>query len=540
MKKLTLNIVADSVVDYLGVYINRSSKSEIECQIAPFNQVSQVLLSKAKAQSIFLWTSPDSQIPSFGKLLSFEAIQLEPILKEVEQFASQINNACKEYEQVFMLSWIIPEECYVPLSLTNKSKQGASDVLSRMNIHLSELLKSNNNFHLIDQNILITRFTNPIHDPRLYAMARIRYSLDYIKYISENLIPIIKASVQASRKLIICDLDNTLWNGIIGDDGLEGIKIGSNNPFGEAHLQLQKSLKALKNRGILLAISSKNNYDVAIEAIEKHPNMLLKKDDFVSKKINWHDKASNVVEILEELNLHASSAVFLDDNPTERARVKQAIPDVLVPELPNDVSEWVKILNSLNCFETLGTTKEDKERAKSYIDENKRKDSIKLFGKIEDWLESLELLVKVENLNKFNLQRSTQLLNKTNQFNLKTRRMSEKELSDWASQSHISCLTFSVSDRYGDSGLTAFVSFEKSKNQSKVIDFVMSCRVMGKGIEYAIINEIINNNKNNIIYMDAVPSERNSPIQEFCKKVSSQGCINKEIDCPKYIKVINV
>ena len=540
MKKLTLNIVSDSVVDYLGVYINRSSKSEIECQIAPYNQVNQVLLSKANAQSVFLWTSPDSQIPSFGKLLSFEDIKVDSILKEVEQFASQINNACKEYEQVYMLSWIIPEECQVPLSLTTKSKKGASDILSRMNIHLSELLKSNNNFHLIDQNILITRFTKSIHDPRLYAMARIRYSIDYIKYISVKLIPIIKASVQASRKLIICDLDNTLWDGIIGDDGLEGIKIGNNDPFGEAHLQLQKGLKALKNRGILLAISSKNNYDLAIEAIEKHPNMLLKKDDFVSKKINWKDKASNIVEILKELNLHASSAVFLDDNPTERARIKQAIPDVLVPELTSDVSEWARILNSLDCFETLGTTNEDKARAKSYIDENKRKDSIKLFGKIEDWLESLELLVKVENLNKSNIQRSNKLINKTNQFNLTTRRMSEKELFDWSSKSEISCLTFSVSDRYGDSGLTAFVSFEKSTSQSKVIDFVMSCRVMGKGIEYAIVNEIINNNKNNSIYMDAVPSKRNSPIQEFCRKVSTKGFINKEIHCPKYIKVINV
>ena len=218
MKKLTLNIVADTVVDHLGQYIKQNSRSEIECDIGHYNQVSQILLSKAKTQSIFLWTCPDIQIPSFGKLLNFESIELNYILQEVEQFASLINNACNEYEQVFMLSWIIPEEFYIPLSLSNKSKEGPSDILYRMNILLSELLKKNKNFYLIDQNILISRFTNPMQDPRLYAMARIRYSLTYIKYISEKIIPIIKASLVAPRKIIICDLDNTLWNGIVGDD----------------------------------------------------------------------------------------------------------------------------------------------------------------------------------------------------------------------------------------------------------------------------------------------------------------------------------
>lgn len=540
MNKLSIYIAADSVVDYLGEYIKRISKSHIEYEIGPYNQVNQILLSEAKSQSIFLWTAPDVQIPSFGKLLSFEPVKFDSILTEVEQFASQINIACREYEQVFMLSWIIPEEFSIPLSLSTKSKEGPSDVLARMNIYLSDLLKENNNFHLIDQSILSSRFTNNIHDPRLYAMARIRYSLNYIKYIAEKVTPIIKASVVASKKLIICDLDNTLWSGIIGDDGLEGIKIGSNNPLGEAHLQLQKALKALKNRGILLAISSKNNFNVALEAIEKHPNMLLRKEDFVAKKINWNDKAANILEILNDLNLHASSAVFLDDNPTERDRVKKAIPDIFVPELPQDVADWSGILNSLDCFETLSTSNEDKERSKSYIDESKRRESSKLFGNIEDWLKSLELVLKVEKLNKYNLQRSTQLLNKTNQFNLSTRRISENELSKWSENIQRFCLTFSVSDRYGDSGLTAFVSIEENESNFKIIDFVMSCRVMGKGIEDAIVSQIIKKYEQKDIYMEIIPSDKNAPMEEFCKKVSPNGKINKEICCPNHIKIFEI
>ena len=537
MCKFTLNIVSDSVVDYLGEYIRRNSNADIKCEIGAYNQVSQILLSKAKTQSIFLWTSPDIQLPSFGKLLSFESVELDDIYKEVEQFSRQIKNACREYEQVFMLSWIIPDEYSLPLVLATKSKEGASDILSRVNIYLSELLEENNNFHLIDQHLLSSRFTDSIHDPRLYAMARIRYSLDYIKFISKEITPIIKASIVSSRKIIICDLDNTLWSGIVGDDGLGGIKIGGNNPLGEAHLQLQKILKSFRNRGILLAISSKNNSDLALEAIEKHPNMLLKKEDFVSKKINWEDKASNIAEILKDLNLLPNSAVFLDDNPTERQRVRNAIPEILVPELTNDVSEWAGILKSLDCFETLKTTNEDKVRAKIYLEDNNRKDSLELYETIDDWLKSLNIILKVEKLNKLNIQRTTQLLNKTNQFNLSTRRMSEKELSKWAEDPKRLCLTFSVSDRYGDSGLTSFVSIEKNKSQVNIVDFVMSCRVMGKSIEYAILSEVIKSNKNLEIYMNPLPSERNLPIQEFCKKVSNNGFVSKKISCPQYIEI---
>ena len=194
----------------------------------------------------------------------------------------------------------------------------------------------------------------------------------------------------------------------------------------------------------------------------------------------------------------------------------------------------------LDCFETLSTSNEDKERSKSYIDESKRRESSKLFGNIEDWLKSLELVLKVEKLNKYNLQRSTQLLNKTNQFNLSTRRISENELSKWSENIQRFCLTFSVSDRYGDSGLTAFVSIEENESNFKIIDFVMSCRVMGKGIEDAIVSQIIKKYEQKDIYMEIIPSDKNAPMEEFCKKVSPNGKINKEICCPNHIKIFEI
>mgnify|MGYP001500737349 CR=1 FL=1 len=502
--------------------------------------VNQILFSEAdpEAESLLIWTSADIQIPTYANLLSFEKVELDQIIEEVSQFAALIQKASKKYKTIFMLSWTFPPEKKWPLALSTKSNTGAIDVLFRMNIHLAESLSSIQNFHIIDQTTMISHFTENIHDPRLYALARIRYTFEYQKFIAQNIQTIIAASVDASRKIIICDLDNTLWGGIVGDDGINSLKIGGNDPIGEAHLQLQKELVALNNRGILLAISSKNDEKVAMNAIRNHPNMLLKESNFAAKRINWEDKAANILFMLKELNLLPSGAVFLDDNPTERQRVRDSLPDIIVPELPNDVSEWSGILNSLSCFETLSQSKEDLERAKNYKIEGERVAAQKLFGNLDDWLKSLDLVVEVDNLSSTNIQRATQLLNKTNQFNLRTRRLTELELMQWAKGGYRKCLNFSVSDRYGDSGLTAFVSFEKLQNNWQIVDFVMSCRVMGKGVENAIISEVIHNiGKGNKIMMEYIPSEKNNPIRDFTNGITNKGMVIDEVSCPKHIKI---
>ena len=234
--------------------------------------------------------------------------------------------------------------------------------------------------------------------------------------------------------------------------------------------------------------------------------------------------------------MSSSGAVFIDDNPTERQRVRDSLPDIIVPELPNDVSEWSGILNSLSCFETLSQSKEDLERAKNYKIEGKRVAAQKLFGNLNDWLKSLDLVIKVDNLSSTNIQRATQLLNKTNQFNLRTRRLTELELMQWAKDGYRKCLNFSVSDRYGDSGLTAFVSFEKLPNNWQIVDFVMSCRVMGKGIEYAmllIMKDYLLTDKK--IKMNCIQTKKNKPLREFHKVVAPDNYIKEKIDFPKHV-----
>jgi len=538
MKELSTYITADTTVDYLSNYINKLSESKIICDIAPYNQVSQVLLSDAKADNLIIWSCPDLQIPTYAKILLFEEVKIEKIMEEVLQFANKIKIAAKKYKSIFMLSWSFPPEQKWPLALSSKPNFGAMDILLRMNIYLSDLLKDSINFFMIDTIFLQSNFESNIHDPRMFAMGRIKYSLDYQEYVAKELVPIVFSTIESNKKLIICDLDNTLWSGILGDDGIDGIKIGGNDPLGEVHLQIQKIIKGYKNRGIVLAIASKNYEETALHAIANLPNMLLSKNDFATYRINWLDKAKNISEILEELNLLSSSTVFLDDSITERKRVKESFPDMLVPELPSDVSKWPKILNEISCFDSLTYSKEDKERTKIYLDESKRIREKEKFISLQSWLNSLELIVKIQSLNKENISRSSQLLNKTNQFNLKTRRMSKEDLSNLANKENVKILTFSIEDKYGKSGLTGLVSAEYKIDNWEISDFVMSCRVMGKKIEYAMLSEIRNTlNTDKPIKMEYIPTKKNKPIREFVEEIAPEGFILDTLKKPEHVSI---
>ena len=542
MQSLSVHLAADTVVDHLAGFLRRASASQIECTVAPYNQVSQVLLAEPHAPVMLLWTSPDLQLPSFARLLSFESVPLAAILEEVAEFAALVKSAAARHDSVFMLSWAFPPERRWPLGLASKPRLGAADVLARLNIHLTDALADVSNVHLIDQSQLRATFPNPIHDPRLYAMARMRYSLDFVRYVAEQLWPVIAATSQPSRKVVICDLDNTLWGGIVGDDGVEGLRIGANDPVGEAHLQLQMELKALNNRGIILAISSKNDLDTALQAIKQHPNMLLKEADFAAKRINWDDKAANIASLLQELNLLPSAAVFLDDNPTERQRVRDAIPEILVPELPSDVAYWAGVVNTLTCFETLNLSSEDLGRAASYRSESIRREAQSLHVNLADWLKSLELVIVVRPLRPADLARATQLLNKTNQFNLHTRRLSESELEDWSSDAKRRCFTFSVADRFGESGLTAVVSAEQTDRAWRIVDFVMSCRVMGKGVEDAIVANVLRQlgGGNGPLRLEATPTAKNAPAQEFAARVAPGGSVPVDFPFPGHVRLYSI
>jgi FkbH-like protein len=246
-------------------------------------------------------------------------------------------------------------------------------------------------------------------------------------------------------------------------------------------------LKALRNRGILLAIVSKNDEYLAIEALTKHPEMVLRTSDFVAMRINWKDKAANIVEICAELNLGLQSVVFIDDNPVERARIREALTEVFVPDWPDDKTSYASTLWELDCFDSAYVTAEDLSRNEIYTTEKHRQILKQTVGSPEEWLLSLGTEVNVEELNPTNRARAVQLLNKTNQMNLTTRRLSEQELKAWLQAANRRFWVFRVKDKFGDSGLTGLLSLEIDSGVAHIVDFVLSCRVMGRNVERSMV-----------------------------------------------------
>jgi FkbH-like protein len=274
----------------------------------------------------------------------------------------------------------------------------------------------------------------------------------------------------------------------------------------------------LRSRGILLTICSKNDEKLALSVIEEHPAMILRKEDFVGWRINWKDKAENLVALAEELNLGLDSFVFLDDSPQERDQIRQVLSQVYVPDLPASPSEFAPFLASLDCFETSSLGKEDLARTEMYRAERDRKETLNVGGDVENWLGSLQIKVSAAPLRPESLPRAAQLLNKTNQFNLTLRRLDEKSFWDWAESPANSIYTFNVSDRFGDFGLVGLASISIAGTDAQITDFVMSCRVMGKKVEEALLGYTVERAKEaGAKHIVALPVDgpRNGPAKDF-------------------------
>ncbi len=325
----------------------------------------------------------------------------------------------------------------------------------------------------------------------------------------------------------------SLWGGTVGETGWQGISLGGHDPAGEALVDFQRDLKALSRRGILLAIVSKNEESIAIEAIAKHPEMVLKMDDFAAWRINWRDKAENIVDLMAELNLGLDSAVFVDDSPVERARVREALPELFVPEWPLDKRLYPEALFSLDCFDRPSVTEEDRQRAQMCAVDRVRKESKIQLGNLEEWLATLKTTVRVEELNQANLPRAAQLLNKTNQMNLSTRRMSEADFHAWARAKDRRAWTFRVSDKFGDSGLTGILSVEIDDSRARIIDFLLSCRVIGRKIEEAMLYVAINWARSagvQEVHANYSQTPKNKPCYDFFQR-SGLTCRGRKYVC---------
>jgi FkbH-like protein len=522
-------LAGDTTLDPLGRLLERSSDGlDLKTSAAPYGQVFQILLDanhpawEFQPDFLVVWTAPQLTLPSFAKLLRYEfespSAAFDAALAEAEQFAEAVVKAAKRVGMVLVPTWASPVHERWIQTLTWRNGTGPANLLAKANLMLAEKFAAQPNIVLLDAGYWQASLSRPAYDPRMYAVAKILYSQPLFEKAAAEMKAVLRGSLGQAKKVIVCDLDNTLWGGVVGDDGPQNLKLGAPDPVGECFHAFQKTLKGLRSRGILLAISSKNEEKFALSVIEEHPAMVLRKDDFVAWRINWDDKAKNLISLAEELNLGLDFFVFLDDSPQERDQVRQLLPQVLTPDLPVSPSELAPFLSALNCFETPSLGAEDLARTNMYQAERSRKEALEVSGDVDSWLQSLHTEVRVAPLRQESLARAAQLLNKTNQFNLSLRRLDEKTFWNWATEPGNAAYTFHVSDRFGDFGLTGLASFSLAGREAKIVDFVMSCRVMGKKVEEALLGYTLNRAKTagaERVVAPPVDGPRNGPAKTF-------------------------
>jgi FkbH-like protein len=333
------------------------------------------------------------------------------------------------------------------------------------------------------------------------------------------------------KKCIVLDLDNTLWGGVVGEDGIEGIDLTASTSTGAAFMAFQQALLDLYHRGVLLAINSANNPEDALLVIRSHPNMILKEQHFVTHRINWDDKAANVASIAEELNIGLDSVVFFDDNPLHRAAVRTFLPDVEVPELPESPLLYAKTLLSLPYFPSHAMSNEDALRGNLYVTERLRQEAEKQFIAKEDFLTSLSLEAFIATDDREAVARIAQLTDKTNQFNTQKIPLTEEDVRTRMERDTDHIYTMRVTDRFGDYGLIGVVIVRSEGTRWRVEQFIMSCRILGRGVEDALLATLLGDARKagaTEVSFDFVPTEKNAPARTFLQRVAPEHSISPE------------
>jgi len=326
---------------------------------------------------------------------------------------------------------------------------------------------------------------------RYWYAAKYPFATGMIPLYADNVMRIVAAQMGRSRRVLVLDLDNTMWGGIVGDDGIEGLALGTGSALGEAHSALQRMALSLKQRGIILCVSSKNDEAIALDAFRNHPEMVLKEDDIVAFRVNWDDKAANIKLIADGIDLGLESFVFLDDNPAERKRVRDALPAVAVPELPEDPSEWLVVFQAAGYFEQTSFSREDQLRAGFYKANALRAAQMERIGNHDDYLRSLGMTLSIAPFDAAGRKRIVQLISKSNQFNLTTRRYSEAEIAALQSDPDALTIQARLEDIFGDNGMVSAVICRQTGPRLEVDTWIMSCRVLGRRVEETILQHIV-------------------------------------------------
>ncbi len=548
--KVSINIISSFNHANFVSLLKNSSNFDWEVNEVNYNQVFQTLTNsnakmwKQRSNVTLIWTTPESISSEFQKLQNKNEANSDIIKKDVDYFCSCIRSIKKYSDIVLVPNWILKQPNETSLAFAYSKGFGLEYNLSFMNYYLSEQLNKEKNLYILNSSKwLLNCGASSAYNSKLWYLTKTPFSNNFFKQVISDLSNLYESIKGMSKKLLILDLDDTLWGGIVGEVGWKNLRIGGHDHLGEAFRDFQIQIKSLKNQGIILALASKNDEVTAIKAINNHPEMILSMEDFVTHRINWEDKAKNIIDIVNELNLGLQSVVFLDDSPFERARVQEALPEVLVPELPKDPTDYNTFLSKLRCFDKTHVTDEDKSRSNLYKSESKRIKLKQQLKSLSDWIKTLNLTIVIENIKNENTPRAVQLLNKTNQMNLSTRRLSEQEFNHWVKVDSNNLWTIRAADKFGDYGIIGILSISTKNNIATLVDFILSCRVVGRYIEETMIEflkEFCQENNVNKIKGKYKKTDKNSLCYNFLNKLQLIDNNQYSFEFPSNKKKLNL
>jgi len=530
-KRVKVALLSSFTVDPLAMYLDvkcRMCGLFPEIYVAPFNQFRQEILDRNSKLYAF---NPDAVILTvmaeallgYDFLTEFPSLSTEQrqqdlgrVVDELQNLISELTAGSKALTLVtnFIIPWFTPSGI-----LDNKEGIGYAEFFRSINHALESKYRESGRVFIVDLDRLAS-----IHGKRrcmnaqMYYLASLAFDNSFLPIVADGALAYLKALKNLTRKSIVLDLDNTLWGGVVGEDGFNGIKLSSDPP-GNVYVDFQRLLLSYHNQGVILAINSNNNIDEAMKVIREHPYMVLREKHFAATRINWEDKTKNMVELADELNISLDSMVFVDDLPQNRDKMRRILPAVLVVDLPPAPYLYRQTLENLNEFNVLALTDEDKRRGEMYYARRKRDELRKEQTSLQDFLESLGTKAAVLRADEFSLPRIGRLVNKTNQFNMTTRRYTDAELKEMIGRQDCSVLCLHLRDKFGDEGIVGVAIIRKKDLTTWVLDsFLMSCRVLGRGAEKAFLVKIAAEAKKagvSSLIGEFIPTEKNEVAEDF-------------------------
>jgi FkbH-like protein len=529
-----LGLLSNSTLDFIiPCLVGTAARYGIEltCVKADYDQVIQEALSP---DSLINRTKTDAVLVAVDyhalplRCKQGSTVAAETIAHQALDYIETVRSGLKANGNLVCILQTIaspPERLFGSLDRILPGAQ--RNLVDRVNLGLTERVFGTEDIILDVAGLAETVGLAEWHSPAEWNLAKSPFSHEYLPLYADHVARLIAALRGKSRRVLILDLDNTVWGGVIGDDGLEGIQCAQGDASGEAFLSVQRLALELRERGIVLAVSSKNNDETARLPFREHPEMLLKEEHIAIFQANWNDKATNIKAIAQELSLGLDSMVFLDDNPAERNLVRQMLPQVAVPELPGDPALYARTLAAAGYFESVTFSEEDVKRAGYYQDNARRVELQKQNGNIDGYLASLQMEITFQPFDETGRARITQLINKSNQFNLTTRRYTEAEVAATERDPHCFTLQVRLIDIFGDNGMISVVICRQSDGPEsepewEIDTWLMSCRVLGRRVEAMVLREILDHARARGVHRLVGryrPTDRNKLVEDHYSKL---------------------